>query len=548
MTKFVYRSLAFSALTLMPMSAFAQQVTVVDGAVNHTMATGAYITRALPGGFPTDLTAPVDYAGGTLHHRVQVSATPGSKLTSYQMCLVQGANKACSNYADLQFDATGTFMATQALSTFDQIGTLDLAAAIDDIELVARDANGYPVDSTDTQWDGSPDFALYYPLSLTYQAVLVSNGGTFMGFPGAMPTKVANPTFAPAPGSYVNSVNVTLASTTTDAEIRYTTDGSDPDMTSTLYANPISITSNTTVKAAAFKTGLTASDIVTGAYTITQATAGLTGRYYNGPNFGELVHTRVDPKIEFTYPSGESPAPNTNSVFSVIWTGTVTPIYSENYTFTTVNDDGIRVWINNQLIIDDGQAHGPQTFTGNIQLQAGQAYPVWIEYFNSGGSGEVSFSWVSATQPAEVVPDSAMNPVAPAGGTTVSLLMSEDYADWAETSTEPIVMQVRRRGDLDTAVRVELEFGGTAVNGEDYEQLPAYVDIPVGALSANITIQPIIDGVVEGEETIIVTAKDGAYTLGTPSTQTVNLLDFDIPALRPSWAPSCLPDAMNPCW
>ncbi|MEZ4459368.1 MAG: chitobiase/beta-hexosaminidase C-terminal domain-containing protein [bacterium] len=69
----------------------------------------------------------------------------------------------------------------------------------------------------------------------------MSNGGTFMGFPGAMPTRVANPTFAPAPGSYVNSVNVTLASTTTDAEIRYTTDGSDPDMTSTLYANPILI-------------------------------------------------------------------------------------------------------------------------------------------------------------------------------------------------------------------------------------------------------------------------------------------------------------------
>ncbi|MEZ4459367.1 MAG: hypothetical protein R3E66_06490 [bacterium] len=109
MTKFVYRSLAFAALTLMPMSAFAQQVTVVDGTVNHTMATGAYITRALPGGFPADLTAPVDYAGGVAAPPGASFGDAGSKLTSYQMCLVQGANKACSNYADLQFDATGTF-------------------------------------------------------------------------------------------------------------------------------------------------------------------------------------------------------------------------------------------------------------------------------------------------------------------------------------------------------------------------------------------------------------------------------------------------------
>ena len=105
--------------------------------------------------------------------------------------------------------------------------------------------------------------------------------------------------------------------------------------------------------------------------------------------------------------------------------------------------------------------------------------------------------------------------------------MNEDYETWAETASDPIIMEVRRRGNLDAALRVELEYSGDAVNGTDYEQLPAYVDIPAGSLSAQISIQPIIDGEVEGEEDLIVTIKDGAYTLNPPSTQTVTLLDFD---------------------
>lgn len=526
MTRIVCQSLALLVGFILPLSAFAQQITLVDQQISHTQATGAFIDLSLPGGFPTDLVSPDDYSAGTLHHRVQVSAIPGSKIASYEICLVQGGNSACSDYSALQFDAAGTFTATQAVSTFNRFGAVTFAAGLTGLQVVARDANGYAIDATDNMWDGSPDFTLYYPLNLTYQAVLVAQGGVFAGFPGAV-TKVANPTFGPAPGAYPNSVNVTLSSATADAEIHFTTDGSDPDMTSTLYASAIQLTANTTIKAIGLKGGLTASDIVSGAYTITQPTSGLTGRYYNGVDFADLAHTRVDPTINLNITSGENPAPNTNSTCSIIWTGTVTPIYSEQYTFTTVNDDGVRVWINDQLIIDDANYHGPETHTGNITLQAGQAYPVWIEYFNGGGDGEISFSWVSATQPEEIIPDAAYGPTAPAGGTTVSLLMNEDYATWAETATDPIIMEVRRRGNLDAALRVELEYSGAAVNGTDYEQLPAYVDIPAGSLSAQISIQPIIDGEVEGEEDLIVTIKDGAYTLNPPSTQTVTLLDFD---------------------
>ena len=63
------------------------------------------------------------------------------------------------------------------------------------------------------------------------------------------------PTFSPAGGEYESSVCVRLACATEDAEIRYTVDGSTPTSSSTLYAEPFTLTETTTVKAIAVKNG-----------------------------------------------------------------------------------------------------------------------------------------------------------------------------------------------------------------------------------------------------------------------------------------------------
>ncbi|MCF7913506.1 MAG: chitobiase/beta-hexosaminidase C-terminal domain-containing protein [Candidatus Cloacimonetes bacterium] len=80
---------------------------------------------------------------------------------------------------------------------------------------------------------------------------------------------VATPTFNPPGGSYTTSQNVTITSTTSGATIRYTTNGSTPTSSSTLYTYPIPMTTTTTLKAKAFKTGWTDSQIATATYTIT---------------------------------------------------------------------------------------------------------------------------------------------------------------------------------------------------------------------------------------------------------------------------------------
>lgn len=86
---------------------------------------------------------------------------------------------------------------------------------------------------------------------------------------GGGPT-VDAPTFDPAAGTYYSAQDVTMATTTAGASIYYTTDGTDPDNTSTLYTGAVNIAATTTVKAIAFD-GTNYSSITTGVYTIASA-------------------------------------------------------------------------------------------------------------------------------------------------------------------------------------------------------------------------------------------------------------------------------------
>jgi len=86
----------------------------------------------------------------------------------------------------------------------------------------------------------------------------------------APPTAVSDPVFSPAAGTYSSTQSVTISTATSGATIRYTNDGSTPtSSTGTVYSSAISVSATTTLKAIAYKSGLTDSAVVTAAYTIT---------------------------------------------------------------------------------------------------------------------------------------------------------------------------------------------------------------------------------------------------------------------------------------
>jgi formylglycine-generating enzyme len=95
--------------------------------------------------------------------------------------------------------------------------------------------------------------------------------------------QLSKPVFSPSAGSYEIGQNITITCATSGAEIRYTLDGTEPNPTSALYANSITINSTTTIKARAYKDGWTKSRTATAIFTISIPLDGLVAYYpFNG--------------------------------------------------------------------------------------------------------------------------------------------------------------------------------------------------------------------------------------------------------------------------
>jgi len=133
---------------------------------------------------------------------------------------------------------------------------------------------------------------------------------------------------------------------------------------------------------------------------------GLTAEYFNGVNFDTLQLTRIDPNIDFDWGNG-SPDVNLlgNDYFSVRWTGEVEPLYSETYTFISRTDDGVRLWVDDQLIIDQWIPQAPTEHWGTIALTAGQRYSIKMEFYERAGGAVAQLSWQSTSQAREIIPE-----------------------------------------------------------------------------------------------------------------------------------------------
>jgi hypothetical protein len=92
----------------------------------------------------------------------------------------------------------------------------------------------------------------------------------------------------------------------------------------------------------------------------------------------------------------------------VRWTGQVSPLYSQTYTFYSRTDDGARVWVNDQLIIDRWVDQAITETSGTISLVAGQYYDIRMDYYENSGDAEAHLSWSSPSQPKEIIPQSRL--------------------------------------------------------------------------------------------------------------------------------------------
>ncbi|HEX8529148.1 MAG TPA: PA14 domain-containing protein, partial [Cytophagales bacterium] len=162
---------------------------------------------------------------------------------------------------------------------------------------------------------------------------------------------------------------------------------------------------------------------------------GLRGEYYNNKTLAApSVLVRTDAGINLDNLPG-SPAAGVNADnFSVRWTGQVEAPVSGSYTFSTVSDDGIRLWVNGTQLVNNWTDHAATTNTAAaITLTGGQKYSLTLEYYEALYGATAKLQWAYPGQATQLVPASRLYPAAGGGGGGTTTYLSD--LTWTSATT-----------------------------------------------------------------------------------------------------------------
>ncbi len=146
-------------------------------------------------------------------------------------------------------------------------------------------------------------------------------------------------------------------------------------------------------------------------FTTARPGGGLKGSYYNGIAFEQLVLERIDPQINFDW-GNDSPAPGVNTdAFSVIWAGELEIPFSGIWTFYTNINDGVRLWVNNELIVENwaDRYSATENWGDLIELVAGKC-DLKMEYYENWEIATAQLLWEGPKTPKQLIPQAAFSP------------------------------------------------------------------------------------------------------------------------------------------
>ncbi len=141
---------------------------------------------------------------------------------------------------------------------------------------------------------------------------------------------------------------------------------------------------------------------------------GLTATFYPSRSLTRPLLTRVDPTIDFRW-DNQAPGPGLPATdYAVRWTGWLLPPATGEYTFVLDADDGLRVWVDEKLILDEWHLQEPTQYRRRVALMAGRAVALRVEYFQEQYEARAQVRWfLPGTEPAPVAARPGLQAPAP---------------------------------------------------------------------------------------------------------------------------------------
>ena len=120
---------------------------------------------------------------------------------------------------------------------------------------------------------------------------------------------------------------------------------------------------------------------------------GLFAEYYDDKFLEGTPRTRTDKVVNFD-PVNQPPDSYSNYRHkSMRWTGYITPNITGSYKIGVNSDDGVRLWLNDKLVVDEWHNRGKTTDQVDIKMEAGKKYSIKLEYFDNGGDAICQLLW-----------------------------------------------------------------------------------------------------------------------------------------------------------
>jgi hypothetical protein len=136
---------------------------------------------------------------------------------------------------------------------------------------------------------------------------------------------------------------------------------------------------------------------------------GLRGEYFEDRELKEAGFVRIDPTIDFNFHAENPPDPTSPAEGSVRWTGMIEARHSEEYRFHVEVHRRVRLWVDDQLVIDQWKGEGGEYTSAKVALVAGKKVPFKLEYTSPDGFMICRVRWSSASTPRDVVPPEAFS-------------------------------------------------------------------------------------------------------------------------------------------
>ena len=255
----------------------------------------------------------------------------------------------------------------------------------------------------------------------------------FVGMPDPISTgtaassEIAAPTFMPdaylyqlAGGLFVDKPAPLVIEAQVDgADIRYTLDGTEPTRTSTLYTKPVNLTQSATVKARHFAANNQQSAVKTAYYhTVSSGSGhGVNYHYYEGqdwhflPTFDALSPVASGISYQFRIED----IPQTKGQFGIQYTGWIKITQAGTHRFYTNSDDGSKLYIDGQEVVNNDGDHGTVERSGSIELGVGYHH-ITVDYFNAAGGAWLEVFHKAPTGPKELIKPELLFLQKPASG------------------------------------------------------------------------------------------------------------------------------------